>query len=200
MTARALSLWCVAAMLGAAAACSGTTPASPSATPTAPLATSSRALATPAGYSTARVPVPLEARLAGQTYADPAVPCPGSPLPVAIVSVMSGPVTHMGLAEMRSQHCIVGQNPDGSLLVSGSAVIRAANGDEIHGTYTGSMYGFSPAPAPGTLMTAGGMMLLAGGTGRFADASGQLAWDVEVRATGTGVEAIQGSLEGSIVY
>jgi hypothetical protein len=109
MTARVLSPWGFAAILGAVAACSGATPVSPSATP-------SPALSTPAD-STGRVSLPLAGRLTGQTYGDPALPCPGSPLPVAIVSVMSGPVTHMGLAEMRSQHCIVGLNPDGSLLV-----------------------------------------------------------------------------------
>jgi hypothetical protein len=167
-----LATFSIVVVIAMAAACSERTPMSPSAVPSGTVAT--------AAASTGRTPVPLVGELTGQTFEDQTIPCLGSPAPFAHVSEGVGTVSHLGLTNVRSEHCIVGVNQNGSLRISGSAVFRAANGDEVHAAYSGDLYGYFPTPAPGALLTASGPMVVTGGTGRFDSASGKGDFRVEV--------------------
>lgn len=75
-----------------------------------------------------------------------------------------GTASHLGVTSMHSEHCVTEANE-----FAGSLVLTAANGDEVHGTYSGD------ATVPGQIgdeihVTA--TAVFAGGTGRFVHASG----------------------------
>lgn len=184
MRTRALTLCGILLAAVFIVGCSGGTPVAPSVAPsqaasTAPL----------------RVAVPLVGEASGQTWEVPGA-CAGPPVHAKTVSEATGTFTHLGLTMLRSEHCFVGANPDGSLLYSGTAVLRAASGDEVHGTYSGSMF---PPTGPGRIETTA-TYVVTGGTGRFADASGQAEGAIVVTITQPGLAAIHFAVKGSIVY
>jgi hypothetical protein len=79
----------------------------------------------------------------------------------------TGTATHIGRFTIVEPNNSIKRNADGSLTITGTAIITAANGDEIHATHSGSVYflriGMVQVNAEFTIM---------GGTGRFAGATG----------------------------
>jgi hypothetical protein len=126
-----------------------------------------------AADSTARAPVPMHADLTGTAWLDFGNPLGCTVQPFTVLAQATGTWSHMGLIEMNSRHCITGVNSQGAPLFAGTAVYRAANGDELHTSYTGTM-------SVGPIAEMEGGFLITGGTGRFADASGRGEWTGEV--------------------
>jgi hypothetical protein len=93
----------------------------------------------------------------------------------------SGVASHLGRVSMTSNHCplLDGWNVDGHM------TLVAANGDELHMTYEVVS---DPAgiPTPGTVITATGDYVIVGGTGRFANATGEVDGTTLVTFTGLG--------------
>ena len=86
--------------------------------------------------------------------------------PWTTVGDVTGTVRHLGLAKLSTTHT---PNADGTLS-DGSFTLVAANGDEVRGTYEG--YGeFTP---DGTAVQAHAVLVITGGTGRFANATGTI--------------------------
>lgn len=97
-----------------------------------------------------------------------AVPDATCPLGLRTVMWGTGQVTHLGLTEMTASHC----TPDwGAPIVGGVQTFVAANGDKLEVTYTATVEPF--VPAEGAVMTGPGDTVVTGGTGRFADATGE---------------------------
>jgi hypothetical protein len=91
---------------------------------------------------------------------------PSCPLGFKTVSEGSGTMSHLGLVSFTSEHCFAPPN----LITQGQATLVAANGDELHMTYTGSC---NPAAPPvGGTTTCIADEVVTGGTGRFAGATG----------------------------
>jgi hypothetical protein len=88
--------------------------------------------------------------------------CPPDLVPVHIEG--SGIASHMGAIEVETWHC---SDLDAGEFVLGVEVITAANGDELHGTYTGLL-----TPITETEWTCDTYHVYDGGTGRFSNASG----------------------------
>lgn len=184
MRSRVFALCGILLAMGSVGGCSGSTPVSPSVAP------SQAASTTPL-----RVPVPLVGEASGQTWEVPGA-CAGPPVHARTISEATGTFTHLGQTTLRSEHCFVGPNPDGTVLFAGTAMLRGADGDEIHGTYSGSMF---PPTGPGRIETTA-RFVITGGTGRFADASGQAQGEIVVTITQPGPAAIHFLVKGSIVY
>ncbi len=79
----------------------------------------------------------------------------------------TGTATHIGSFTLVEPNNLIERNADGSLTITGTAIITAANGDEIHATHSGTVHflsnGMAQVTAEFTIM---------GGTGRFAEATG----------------------------
>ena len=116
--------------------------------------------------------------------------CPAGYTPVHIEG--SGTGSHIGAFHVEAWHCT---SPLGEIVL-GVEVITAANGDELHGTYTGQL--FPLTDTDGTSMI---YHDLSGGTGRFASLTSELdpsyGWHVFTSLTG-GV--LGGVVEGTISY
>ena len=82
------------------------------------------------------------------------------------ITAAKGPASHLGLTSWHSEHCL----EKGSDIVGGVLVLTAANGDEVHATYTGKAGNF-PAQIGGSIAVTG-TIVFSGGTGRFKNASG----------------------------
>jgi hypothetical protein len=82
------------------------------------------------------------------------------------ITAAKGPASHLGLTSWYSEHCLV----NGSEIVGRLLVLTAADGDEVHATYTGSAGGFPPEIGGPIAVT--GKIVFSGGTGRFKNASG----------------------------
>lgn len=110
---------------------------------------------------------PFKGTLAGEiTYEWPGE----SPSECTIVTTKThatGNATHMGLVEAFWSHCPAEVDYVGD----GRLILLAANGDELHGFYDYFEVEGAPLLSP---------IALAGGTGRFADASGELIADFAV--------------------
>jgi hypothetical protein len=96
------------------------------------------------------------------------VPDASCPLGLRTVMWASGEVTHLGLTSMTGSHCTPAFGP-GSF--TGVQTFVAANGDKLETTYTATVEPFEPVE--GAIMTGPGDTVITGGTGRFADASGE---------------------------
>jgi hypothetical protein len=80
----------------------------------------------------------------------------------------SGVATHMGLVTVYQHHWVVPTaDPNVLDFYDGTFVWTAANGDELMGTYSGYLQ-FNPAG----YFEIHGLFVIAGGTGRFQDATG----------------------------
>jgi hypothetical protein len=79
----------------------------------------------------------------------------------------SGQLTHFGLTSMTASHCtqFLGA-PE-----TGTQTFVAANGDTLQVTYT--LTGEWPEPVEGAVLIGQGQTVITGGTGRFAQASGE---------------------------
>ncbi len=166
--------------------CNGKTPVSPSATPGIAASTAPE-----------RVPVPLVGEGSGQSWQGSEICAAGTSQahPVTLTAV-TGNFTHLGLTKMASRHCYVSRNPDGSLVYMGTAVLTAANGDEVHLTYTGSLFLTFGQPVMSDMTVA-----VVGGTGRFAEASRDGVATIEVALVQpSGPWAARFAMKGAIVY
>jgi hypothetical protein len=92
------------------------------------------------------VDVPFTGTITGVAAFDIANPM-GCVLGFTAVTDASGTASHIGLTAFHSEHCVL-VGPGGGQLVGGVLVLTAANGDELHGTYTGSFGAFPPIGDP----------------------------------------------------
>ena len=146
-------------------------------------------------------PQPFKATL---TYTE-SVGFTGAP-PCFAIALLSGggQATALGRFTARSQDCI---NPDGVFDPNGPTayhfssgtgatglVFTAANGDQLYGTYAGSL-----TPQNGGPHRVAGHFLLNGGTGRFANAvGGGVMWgseDISKVVVGTGQVELLGTID-----
>ncbi len=79
----------------------------------------------------------------------------------------TGTATHIGRFTLVEPNNSIERNADGSLTITGTAIITAANGDEIHATHSGTVHFLSNGMAQVTAE-----FTITGGTGRFAGATG----------------------------
>ena len=87
---------------------------------------------------------------------------------LGFTSDVTGVVAHLGKSTIQIDGAITPTGPD-TFTLAGSAVIVAANGDELFGTFSGS--GTNTASgSQGTVTTT-----VTGGTGRFESASGSIS-------------------------
>ena len=84
-------------------------------------------------------------------------------------SAASGVASHLGLVTMVSDHC----TPPANDVTGGHMTFVAANGDELHMTYSGTCTA-PPFPPVGEALTCTTHNVVVGGTGRFADATGEI--------------------------
>jgi hypothetical protein len=83
--------------------------------------------------------------------------------------VGSGHATHLGKVTVSASELLDFTVSPGNVVIrDGQLVMVAANGDELHWTYSGS----GPVPNASGEVTFGGVFTITGGTGRFADATG----------------------------
>ena len=118
----------------------------------------------------ANVAVPFAGTVTGETAFDFANP-KGCASGFTAIGTGTGTASHIGRTTWESQHCLGPNNTFGN----SELVLTAANGDEIHLTYTGSCPG--EIPAVGDSFTCSGHAVVTGGTGRFLEATGHLQWD-----------------------
>jgi hypothetical protein len=85
----------------------------------------------------------------------------------------------MGNIDVRTEQCL---NINTGVIDGKLIVLTAANGDELHGTFTGES---ASAGDPGTVFTTRFTMVFKGGTGRFENAAGT----AEVRGVVTHAES-----------
>ena len=98
-------------------------------------------------------------------------------------SEASGTASHLGLVTMVSNHC----TPPANAITGGHMTFVAANGDELHMTYSGTCSA-PPFPPVGAALTCSTDNVIVGGTGRFADATGEAQITALVTNAGFGVE------------
>ncbi len=79
----------------------------------------------------------------------------------------TGTATHIGRFTIVEPNNHIKRNADGSLTITGTAIITAANGDEIHATHSGSVHFLSNG-----MVQVNAEFTIMGGTGRFAGATG----------------------------
>jgi hypothetical protein len=83
--------------------------------------------------------------------------------------VGSGHATHLGKVNVSTSELLDFTVAPGDVTIrDGRLVMVAANGDELHWTYSGS----GPVPDASGGVAFGGVFTITGGTGRFADATG----------------------------
>jgi len=118
--------------------------------------------------------------------------CEPGLLPV-VIYVEQGQATHLGSFTGEARHCT---NNETGEFVDGVVVMIAANGDELHGTYTGA---FLPDLPDGTSRTTGPHHY-DGGTGRFANATGEADPPTWFFFTSETEGVIWGTLTGTLSY
>jgi hypothetical protein len=89
--------------------------------------------------------------------------CPSG---VTVVNDSTGWAMHMGDVTYHVEQCT---NPSTGDMNGKQLLLVAANGDELHGTFTGHT---TPAGTPGTVLHVTATFEFKGGTGRFLDATG----------------------------
>lgn len=149
----------------------------------------------PSSLSMKAVDVPFAGSVTGEAVFDFAANPKGCAAGFTTITTAFGNASHMGRTTWVSQHCL---GPDDTL-VDSELVLTAANGDEIHVTYTGSC----PALAEiGDPFTCSGHSIVTGGTGRFLEATGHLQWNATIVFEGFGDLSWPGTWEwnGTIRY
>jgi hypothetical protein len=112
--------------------------------------------------------------------------CPGGEL-----FSEEGNATHLGLYTATGCTFVVGAQSPTVLLIAGGGMVTAANGDQINIAFTGTI-DIGGDPWVGEVVVS-----VAGGTGRFADASGQFDY-VQLRQAGG--PAYTATATGTIAY
>jgi hypothetical protein len=114
---------------------------------------------------------------------------------LAFTTETTGIVSHMGKSTAEIEGVITLTGPD-TFTIAGSAVIVAANGDELFGTFTGSGTNTPGGGSEGTVD-----VTYSGGTGRFTNASGTASGPFTQTPTGTTATfATDISQSGTISY
>jgi hypothetical protein len=114
---------------------------------------------------------------------------------LAFTTETTGIVSHMGKSTAEIEGVITPTGPD-TFTIAGSAVIVAANGDELFGTFTGSGTNTPGGGSEGTVD-----VTYSGGTGRFTNASGTASGPFTQTPTGTTATfATDISQSGTISY
>jgi hypothetical protein len=126
------------------------------------IGTSASAFACPRGHDR-----PFLATASGQVAYDGSNPS-GCAAPWTTLVTASGWASHLGRVTVSASHCEVPSGPDSGQSVNGRMTLTAANGDTITGTYV-TAWVFQDGKVNVT-----GWLDVAGGTGRFADATGRL--------------------------
>lgn len=135
---------------------------------------------------------PFTAKLAGSATFLPDATCP---IGLRTWTQGSGTASHLGLVSMSSNHC----TPPADVITGGRMTLVAANGDEVHMTYRATCDQF---PNLGEVFACNGENVIVGGTGRFANASGEARGPALVTFAGIGVPVwpITWSWDGAISY
>lgn len=108
---------------------------------------------------------PFKATMYGEMSWHETTECPG---PVYTHSEATGNVSHLGRSVMSGDHC----TPAGNEYGPGEMKLIAANGDEVHIEYEGVCPPWMDLPI-GEVLTCTLEFDIVGGTGRFADATGE---------------------------
>lgn len=109
---------------------------------------------------------PLTGTIMGSASFVPEEDC--VPVGLETQSTGSGIVTRLGRVEMSAAHCTPA-GPD----IAGRMILTAANGDELYLDYGGTCDALPPDAVPGvTEIGCDNPFVVAGGTGRFEDATG----------------------------
>jgi hypothetical protein len=106
---------------------------------------------------------------------------PDSACPIGLrtVSEGSGTASHLGLVSMSFNHCA----PPADVITGGQMTLVAANEDEVHMTYSGTCDA-PPFPPVGEVITCNTENVIVGGTGRFANATGEAHLTARVTMAG----------------
>ena len=111
--------------------------------------------------------------------------CGSSPW-VGVLIVGDGHATHLGRVSAEASQCTNGVTGE---VANGVVTLVAANGDELYGTYVGGPGSSAPVEATQTFI---------GGTGRFANATGQAFELAYPNDPEPGL--VWGTIEGTISY
>lgn len=108
-------------------------------------------------------PIPFKANLRGGSPPPaPSAECGG----LLLTEIAGGGISaHLGRFTALQRHCL---NPTTFTFNNGVLTYTGANGDELEGTYSGSL---APTPDP-MIVEINGQFAFNGGTGRFANAEG----------------------------
>jgi hypothetical protein len=120
---------------------------------------------------------PFKGKVVGSAAVAPDANCP---IGLRTVSEGSGTGSHLGLVSMSSHHCTPVANA-----IAGQMTLVAANGDELHMTYSGTCSA-PPFPPVGGVITCTTHNVVVGGTGRFGDATGEVHLTALVTFAGFG--------------
>lgn len=137
--------------------------------------------------------VPFKASLVTQEqlHPDPTV-CQAAPYLVGTTTA-SGHASHLGSTSGIATDCVTPTSAYTYSFSNGKITLTAANGDEVHADYSGSL---SPTATP-PIYSIAGTYRITGGTGRFSNASGTGSLQgIENLQTGQG----QLGLSGTISY
>jgi hypothetical protein len=121
---------------------------------------------------------PFTGTIAGSATFSPDPTCPFTGL--RTLSQASGTASHLGRVTMVSEHC----TPPADAITGGHMTFVAANGDELHMTYSGTA---GPFPSLGGVIVVHSHNVVVGGTGRFAGATGEAHVTALVTFAGLGV-------------
>ncbi len=143
-----------------------------------------------AGAATATSERPFKGTIVGGGYA---IDDPTCPLGKLTVSGGTGTASHLGLMTMASLHCTTLGPIEG-----GVGNLVAANGDRIEFTYNGMV---DPTEfAEGARISGGAYHTITGGTGRFANATGQFHMTFIGTLHFTSPMTITWTFDGTISY
>lgn len=142
-------------------------------------------------------PVPFAGVVTGEASFDFAANPRGCPSGFTTITRARGTVVHLGSTEWYSDHCV---SMETGAIAGGRLVLTAANGDEVHATYSGLS---GPIPEEiGQMIAVSGVIVITGGTGRFEGASGTAELTASVAFEGFDDPAWSGRWEwkGTITY
>ena len=137
---------------------------------------------------------PFKGTLVGSAAVAPDASCP---IGLRTWSEGSGTASHLGFVSMSSSHC----TPATNVIAGGQMTLVAANGDEVHTTYSGTCNPF-PLPPVGETITCTTPGVIVGGTGRFANATGEAHMTALVTWTGFGAPVLPATWtwDGTLSY
>lgn len=122
---------------------------------------------------------PFKGKIVGSASFRPDSGC--LPTGLRTLSTAEGTASHLGRVSMSSRHC----TPPANAITGGEMTLVAANGDELRMTYAGTCSA-PPFPPVGGVITCTTHDVVVGGTGRFADATGEAHFTALVTNAGLG--------------